>query len=126
MVYTCIFVIRGFVLSKNDVCSIKNIDPTNEDDFCKLCEKHTGGITPFLGQLGLHTWPCCSELHEKKFIVGKVIADYNIGEIFNDYVTTNLKSNYKFDSEIKHFSKKFGKSDLIKNYLLLDDCTWCS
>lgn len=123
MVFSCVQVIRGFILTKEDVCKIKNVDPTNEDDFFVMCDEYLRD--KFLCGYYLYTWPCCSELNNKKFIVGKIIAEYDIVEMFNKEVIENHQSNFDFDFGMKELAEEFGSSG-PHNYLILDDCTYCT
>ena len=128
MVYDNILVIRGILLSKKDVLRIKNIvlDPNDDEDFLvQITDKYMCANEPFMGSFKLHTWPCCSKLMNKKFILGNVIGSYGIEDMYNKCVKLDRESTFDFDPELKALAKKYGKKS-PKNYLLLDDCTSCS
>ena len=84
MVYSEVLVIRGIVLSREEVCLEKGI-PTDIDDDTFMEEYFYPGV-PFLGNFELHTWPCCSKINGGKFILGYVISRYNIQKIFDNCV----------------------------------------
>jgi hypothetical protein len=77
-------------------------------------------------QLKVFTWPCCSDLNNKMFVVGIVAMKVktNIDKIFNSVVTA--------DKAVVHKKLAPGQEEFLKQHgdittvLMLDDCTSCT
>ena len=130
MVFTTVLVIRGIVLNRAEVLRVKNMDEEMDEDsfYNDFYEIYIGCIEPFISDLGLYTWPCCSDLHNKRFILGTVVTEYDIDDIFNTVVTQkSMEEEEKFDLELAQILIKHKLGDkTISDILLLDDCTSCS
>ena len=77
-------------------------------------------------QLQVFTWPCCSDLNNKMFVVGIVTVEVktNIDKIFNSVVTAEKALVHKkLDPTQEEFLKQHGD---ITTVLMLDDCTSCT
>ena len=77
-------------------------------------------------QLQVFTWPCCSNLSNKMYVVGIVAMKVktNIDKIFNSVVTAEKGIVHKkLDPAQEEFLKQHGD---ITTVLMLDDCTSCS
>nr|QBK85456.1 MAG: hypothetical protein LCMAC101_00430 [Marseillevirus LCMAC101] len=123
MVFTHVLVIRGILLSKEEVYGLENGEIDYGDEVQLLMEKYDG----LVGQFDIHEWPCCSPLQHERFILGKIVGKYNIIKMYEEIVTSDsIESKYDFDSELELISKGYGFSGSPRNYFLLDNCLYCS
>ena len=116
MTYGSISVVYGLLLTREEVLRIKNV--TFQD---------LGRWGPFVDGYCLFTWPCCSRLNRKKFILGKKLGTYDFDKVFERVIGYNIEQPpIEYDSSLLELADKYRVSRKIRNIVLMDDCNSCT
>lgn len=110
------YIVSNSNLSPELISDVKNCE--DGFDICEIVELVTFNETDFI----LWTWPCCSILNGKKWVLG---FDTNpvrahVDCIFNEVV--EFEQDEDLDRRLRVL-EQFGK---IRSILMLNDCTSCS
>lgn len=102
-------------------------------EYCKICALDCQFINKFWGSdeyQFIYTWPCCSKLANKKFVLGycmgTICADDCISEMVTLEDLCRKKSGVSRDDEILAKLKLIGLEGPFHNICVPDSCTFCT
>lgn len=102
-------------------------------EYSKICAVDCEFIDKFCGSDGnqfIHTWPCCSELANKKFVLGYCMGRISADDCITEMVTLEdlcrKKSGFSRDDEILTKLKLIGLEGPFHNICVPDSCTFCT
>lgn len=128
MSFNQIYVMRGICVTRKEMREIGKIDKSVKgEDLEELLMEKYGDAEDFVSDFQLYTWPCCSKLHHKKYIIGKYIAEIDIDDIFDGPVeahhwSTNLKLEGALQTIIDHYSLSCRQ----RTFTVPDGCRFCT
>jgi len=144
MVYSKILFIRGVVVSEQALRVLighRFIDIWNDWVEAKTeynpdvnvwqeCASELGIRARLTKKMGVDviTWPCCSKLNHKKYIIGTVVETVDINNDMFNNVISPPKITADIDSELLEKLMRYGDYlDVeLSTVMMIDDCTTCS
>ena len=76
----------------------------------------------------VRTWPCCSPLKNKKYLLGPVLYRTDTEELLNEVSEINLDDYWRSIDETLHRLKAWRPTldrEDLKTVLMLNDCPYC-
>lgn len=74
MVFTCVNLIHGFILTKEDLLALMTDEQKSDDDIFTFSDELAEILE--IKEKYLFRYPCCSELGKERFIVGECVQVY--------------------------------------------------
>lgn len=135
MVYTMIEVVRGIIVDRLELIEFILADPQYRDRYSEdltsqeLLEKDDDFWSALSEEPFIWTWPCCSPLQYKRFLLGFVVCKLDPDEIMNKPFGIPSEEVAAAEEKIRDRLREWRKeipSDDFKTLFMLDDCAHCS
>lgn len=137
MVYSEIFIIRGIVVDRAQLIEFVLRDPELRTAMLETeTEEHFRTVTttsedfwegiPYWGDDFIMSWPCCSPLRTKQFLLGYRSGTMEPEDIMNTIVDVASLGQSSRDEETLLRLKGAGLEGPLRSIIMLNDCTHCS
>lgn len=128
MAFNQILVVRGICVSRKVMRKIGKIDKSvRGEDLDDLLMENYGDTENFVNDFQLYTWPCCSKMNYKKFIIGKDIARIDIDVMFDKPMEAQpWSTNFELDEALQSLVDECHLSCKPQTFMVPNDCRFCT